>query len=666
MGLPASKLGKTRQVPYNLVIDQFSKGYYSYFDQTRLPNDASGASQNLMQKEDGIWVTRPGTLAYGPTLTGSIDGAKEAVIYNNDGTTAQRLFIHHNGQLDYCIDGGALTNVTTGLTNGYNVSFVQNISRLYAGNGYDPFGYVDLTNMTWNTFAAIGSPGMPSATLNGALTNAGSNTQIYAVTAVNKIGQTLGSTPLTLTLNKERGSWTTSGTTIDSLDLSWTAVTGAEGYLIYTGTALNNLQFLASETSTKYHDDGQAALHPDVPIPTQDTTTGPKGAVMDLAMGRFWLCQDYANIHRVYCGGVNSYAGSLSPFHGGVYVDIGKGTNERPIAVKDYRTATGAAAAMVWTATPSGAGGTYIVQLASQTVGNYVIVIPQVTKVSGSIGTNAPRTITDARNSQLYMSSKGGYSVGNRPNIPNILSTDELTVNIRNNVANINNLVSSKMCGGYWQGKWWVSCPVGSTQNSEIWILDLEHLNWSRPFTIGVKQFLEYTDSGGIVHWLGIPSSGTQLIEFLENQFSDQGIAFETKHQTGIIPVGESHNDWAQIDYAYVELGRALGAVTFTLYGTEYGKDFGRLTAPKTYNFNTNAFAGYSTFVYSNHMFTDMRYVPKVISKPTIMKTLRVFKTVKDLMFEITSNDGKSFYKILRYSAKGRIVKRQDPTTQFS
>lgn len=109
-------------------------------------------------------------------------------------------------------------------------------------------------------------------------------TYFWKVTAVNLVGETVGSSEVSAAIVAN-----------GSASLTWTAVTGATGYKVYRGTSSGNNLFVASTTTNSYTDTGTTASGA---IPGSNTTQSPgrtaatsgvvaKRRVLDPYTGRF-------------------------------------------------------------------------------------------------------------------------------------------------------------------------------------------------------------------------------------------------------------------------------------------------------------------------------------------------------------------------------------------
>jgi hypothetical protein len=647
--------------PFTLVIDKFNKGVMTLFDETRLPKEAVIRASNMVLDQDGVWTVRPGTAEYGATLTTPIDGACSFIEYDSDGTYTSKVAVIDNGALKVSEDGGSWTTVSGATwTTGNPVCFKQSNTRLYIANGTDALAYYDIAAGTLTTFTAIDTPGSLVAPTRTGL-SAGSYNAYYKITAINSVGETAASSEISVSggINKTRDNWTT-GT--DYLTMSWGAVTGATRYNVYYSDSTGTEVFLDSTGTTSYIDTGVATPNPYQEAPADDTTGGPTFGELELSTNRIWATKDPSHPYRVSWAGTGQYSGAFNPFYGGGYIDLDLGGSERPEKVVHFRDGKGTPVATVLTSNPSGAGSTWHIALTTLTVDTLTIVIPQAYKQQGSVGTRSPRGVVEYNDSVYFPSPKGYHALGSQQSILNVLVTDEVSANIRPSVDAINNAYASMICGIAHEGRILWSVPLGSTENNALQVLDVERgKTWALPWSIGVKQFFEYTDSSGLIHLLAVPVAGTKLIEFSSSILGDSGTAFNTSLESGLIHWADDHTSFAYINKVYVEIANPRGEITFTVSGTKKGRDFSSLGSISVVD--TVSTAGFSTDLFSDFLFSTSNNTPTTFTQASVKKFLRVNKLLNNLKWQFSSTSVNSNYTPMEIIIKGTILPTSDPSS---
>lgn len=646
---------------FTLVIDKFGKGVMTLYDETRVPQDAVVRSYNMYLDQDGVWTTRPGTEPYGMALTTPIDGACSFIKYESDDTYTSKIAVIDNGALKISEDGSSWTTVS-GKTWTINkpVKFKQVNDRVYICNGSDALAYYGIDAGTITTFTALDAPGSLVAPTRTGLT-AGSYNAYYRITAVNAVGESVASAEMSVSggINKTRDNWLVE---TDYLTMSWGAVSGATRYNIYYSDSASTEIWLDSVSVTSYVDTGVATPNPFQEYPTIDTSAGPTFGELELSSNRLWATKDPAFPYRVSWAGTGQYSGAFNPFYGGGYIDLDLGGDERPERVVHFRDGKGTPVATVLTSTPTGAGSTWHIALTSLTVDTLTIVVPQAYKQQGSVGTRSPRSVVEYDDSVFYFSPKGPQALGSVQSILNVLKTREVGSNIRDDVEAINNAYSHLICGIVHRGRIYWSVPVGATVNNQTWVIDVERgLAWAKEWSIGVKQFFEYTDSAGAIRLLAIPVSGTKLIQFDNNAMGDSGVVAATSLESGLIHWDDDHTSWAKIKKVYIEVADPRGTMSFRVSGTQKGKSFSGLGSLEISD--TVSSAGFSTDLFSNFLFSESENVPTSFSQASVKKYLRINKLLNNLKWQTASSSINTKYTVMQIVIKGVLLPTSDPST---
>lgn len=638
-------------------IDNFNKGAINLVDESRLPAEAASEATNLMQVQDGVWQTRWGTTGYGATHASTIDGAFEYV--KSDGST--ELITVAGGTVYRSTDGGSLTAISGAtLTAGVQCRFLQIRSYLYIINGTD--NIVRYDGSTLSAYTSVSTPGAATLT-RGAGLSAGSYPYYYQIVAINSVGFTPGGTEASITVNKLRDSW--SGST-EYIDLSWSRVSGALRYDIYMSDASGFEVYLDSvpdpgSGSVSYRDDGTVAPNDSVEVPVDNTTTGPKMAQMELSGNRIWGTLDNNNKHRVYWSGSGQYQGYFSPFYGGGYIDIEKGGRERPYACVDYRDGKGTPTLIVLTSDPEGVGSVWQVPLESATIGSTTFLVPNAAKLVKSVGTSATNSVVKVKNDIMFFNHRGAFSLGTQPNVINILSTDEVSANIRPYVRDLRRAYINKVAGYYYDAKVFYAVPKEGSNNSHIIIYDTERKNWSFDWNVAIKQFLEYRDTSGNIHFLGVPSSGTKLLEISENYYGDQGSAYTARYRSGLMPAVPGNRDgWAQYYRVFFEFTNLVGTVTISVLGTGKRRSY-QTIASETFS-GTTSNAGIGALKLSNNKLSETTPAPTTFSQASQKKFIKVNKLLNNIQYQVESANNNSKWTLLSVRAEGYEVPTSPPS----
>jgi hypothetical protein len=106
----------------------------------------------------------------------------------------------------------------------------------------------------------------------------GTFTYYAEVTALNDVGESVGSAEYSITCNKDRDAWVAA--TDKGVYWAWSAAAGATRYQLYLSDQTGYECLLTSTTNLNFIDDGSIQINPYVTPPPQNTTTGPKAKSM--------------------------------------------------------------------------------------------------------------------------------------------------------------------------------------------------------------------------------------------------------------------------------------------------------------------------------------------------------------------------------------------------
>lgn len=539
-------------------VDDFGGGVNVLFSQTRLKKDESAELTNMWLIEDGVPDKRPGTAAYGGvTFTNRPDGAWD---YRTT-AGAHELIVVADGKV-WLVDpeAGTKTEITGAtFTSGYPCDAIQISNNLYIVNGQDSMATYDGTDLSsYTEIAAPAWGGTPLA--RGAGLSAGSITLYYRVTCSNNVGESIPNAEQSITVDANPDVWSAAD---EYITIDWAAVVGATKYTVYRSDASGFEVKLAETTDTTFQDDGTYTENPYIEPPTSNTTGGPKFAQIDLCDNRIVGCKDPNNPWRVHYSGKGINLGIFSSGYDGGWIDLEYGGKSITTAPLDYQSNI-----QIFCKTDDGRGTIWQMPFEGVVVGSELINVPQPVKIISAIGCGDPRTIGYVENDVLFWNAANGLNaLGNEPGILSVLRTNEISSKIRPYARALPN--TGDKCAYYWNSKLLISYRTTNTAGSDwsaTMIFDRERNCMLKPWTVGVSQFLEYTDVSGVTHLLGIAATG--LIEFSENYEGDSGTAFAWNMLGPRFPMGSDFMDFARRFKAAVKLRSVSGSVNITIYGT--------------------------------------------------------------------------------------------------
>lgn len=642
-----------------------------------MPSKFAVENRNMLQVQDGRWKTRWGTQYYGAELPENPDGAHEYV--KSNGTT--ELIAISDGKAWKSQNGGAWTEVTGAtFTEGKKCYFMQLggydssndfHNYLYIANGTDVLARYNGT--TLETYTSLNPPANLTASRVASGLTSGIYTYYAQVTALNTVGETVGSTEASITTNKPRNEWNPAS---DKLAWSWDAVATAERYQFYLSDATGYEALLTSTEVTNFTDDGSLELNNYVQVPYDNTTTAPKFTSMCTSNNRIWATNNTADMYKVYFSGTGRNIGAFSDFFGGGWINLERGGREIPIAVKHYQSGGGDGRATILCKTPDGKGAVWQIQITDATVGEQTFSVPSAAKVVGSFGTESINGVVTTDNNIEFPNRKGWFTLGPEKQYFGILRTTEQSANIRPYWRSLSGSGIDEICAYYYDAKIFISVPTGTTGNDRIVVRDTERGNWSVDWTIGAKQFLEYTDTSGNSHFLYIPTNGTKLIELSENYLNDLGTAFNQSYVSPLLPVAKDKTNVMSLREAVVELGRPQGAITIQVLGVGKGDSFATLATKTVTNFGSNTGVGsdlvgdfFATSTNDNSRGGEDNWeiyftaTPTTFTQATTKKAIKKRAKIYALQFKVYSTTADTSFTINSLQAKGRLIPSRTPSS---
>ena len=631
-------------------IKNFSGGVNRLLEEARIGFNEAKEATNLIQVQDGLWKPRWGSAYYGEALPAACDGAKEFV--KSDGTT--ELVAVAGGKAYKSSDGGSWTEITGAtFTSGIQCFFMQISGYLYITNGTDNLArYNGSVLSTYNSILApTGLAGARTGLSDGTVSE-------YAeVTAINDIGETVGSTEAICTVNKPRDQWTTG----EKITWTWNAVSGASSYQIYISEVSGNETLLASSSTNSYIDDGTVSINPYVEPPLSNTTAAPKFKSMEISGNRIWGTNDPNSPYTVYFSGTGQDMGKFSDFFGGGWVNLERGGRETPRAVKHYQSGTGDGRATILCSTPEGKGAVWQISIASATVGDYSFSVPSAVKVVGSSGTDSQLSVVADNNNIWFFNRRGFFTLGPEKNYYGLLRTNELSSRIR---PYVRGLVGSKIdtvCGYFYDAKIFFSVPTSSSGNNRIIYYDTERMNWVVDWSIGAKQFLEYTDTSGNTHFLYVPLSGNKLIELSEDIQGDLGVAFNTTYISGRWPLSKLWKDFIKLKKVYIKLGNPRGSINFEVAGSTKSGGFtsiGSSTITPQYSMT-----GMGYDLMGSVLMGDSSGFPTTFSDSADPRYIKINKKLRDIQIRLTTNSLDADYTLQSFIFDGLQLNTNPPSS---
>lgn len=623
-----------------LTLNNWKKGVITLLDRSRLPKDALQEADNLILVEDGQPSFRPGVNWYGVDVGADIDGMEAF-----DFAGAIHIVVAAGGVYYRSTDDGMTWDTCTGggYTAGTKVNMNQYNNYLYLSTGIDTLTLYDGTT-TLVVYTALTTPAAPSGVvtvITGTLFN-----HYYKISAVNELGFTTASTALTLQTSKPRSSWV-AATEYITLTLPAYQATQTRFDIYYSDDNTNfYYQGSTSTPSVTYRDDGTAIAIPSTVAPVDNTTTGPLYAEFANVGSRTWGVRDPNNPYRIGFSSGTNPKGAFSNAYDGGYLDWQEGGKLRPVKVVDYRDGKNTPIATVFMNSSDGEGAIIQMSLSVFTVDTISITVPEAYKLPGSRGTPAPGSVINVLNDYMFYNSQAFYNLGSRAQFLNLLSTDEISANIRPTVKQIKNSAEDQIASIYFDAKVFFSVPYGTDVNSHTAVYDTERKAWlPKAFTIGFDKFLRYTDTDGVQRLLAYKNGDSRLSEISSGIKGDYGVAFTTSLLTGLYPTSRNRFEFQYTEEGELELSNPQGQVNIGLIGIERSRGFSTIGSETIESRTTTT--GHDTFLHDSTLHDDTSNAIELYSESSVKRYFRVQKELNAVQWSITTNTLDSFY-ILR------------------
>jgi len=586
-----------------ISIKNFMKGTVTALDDGRTPTDGLRASGNMILDQDGTLRPRPSLVRYGIQATGTILGEvyEFRKVSATPGLVDEYWLVTMQNVADVTKvyvnkDGGAWT-VCSGKTydNAAEAHFLQVDNKVLVMNGVDNLSYLDIPTLIITPFTSLAAQTITSAV--ATVIGGAGFTYYYQVSANSTVGETAVSASTSVNTIKLRDLWlpATEWVTVTwPANASATATTTYNVYLAVQNPSGGGTATLIASgiQGLTFKDNGTAAQDVSTPAPLGDSTAGPKVTRGSVINGQVFLVGDKDQPRYIRYGGSGTSVLDFSPFNGGGWVEIARGTKEIPVVVKSFRDGRGSPQVTVLCQGTNGTGKRYLMSPSSITIGTTIISFFNITEDNGQDGTDSPDGAIVYRDSIWYPSHDGFKTTGTKPQLQNILSTDTVSETIINDVRNLNSVYMNQCVGLAFQGRLYWALTNGSTSNNEIWVLDLNRGGaWMKPWNIAASWMVLYNDNSGSTRHLILKNNVLYELTYAQAS-NDDGVSFAVNATSGLIKFSDDTLEWAKvIDITFVLL-RPNGVINFIVSGKTEDSSFAGVGAGSY--IGTSSVAGWS------------------------------------------------------------------------
>ena len=344
----------------------------------------------------------------------------------------------------------------------------------------------------------------------------------------------------------------------------------------------------------------------------------------------------------------------FSPFNGGGWVSIDEDGDTDLNFVDGFRDGKGDP---VITCSSRGAAGKGLlshVTFESLTIGDQVIIYPNVYPASGQSGTYAPRATIKTRDSLTYFTGQEVKSTGTSQNVMNILTTNSISQVIEPDMDKINLEALSGAVGVEYKDRGYFALPVSSETNNEIWYIDFSRKNaWVLRWTVPATDLWLYEDTLGNTHFCALVNN--VVLEFTRRgsqTHQDNGESWESKVGYSALVWDKAGITLGKIRNQYFKILQPKGNITSNVTGiTRRGVQ----TAAGTDNFTvTTSYTGIGQWDYSgNFMYGDDPGQVNSYGKSVAVLHVKPKGLLNQLTWEIGASTAGSDYILSSVSTRG-------------
>lgn len=643
--------------PDFLTLSNMKRGVITLVDQSNLPRNAAKEMTNLFLTEDGAVSTRPGVGWYGADLALAIDGFDYF-----DFNGAIHLVVAAGGNIYRSTNDGTSYTLCTGATYTATETVLMNQynNGLYLTTGANNIIIYDGSTVL-TSYSALATPSWGGTPIAKTGLGATTYTYYYCFALANELGYSAASTSTSIQVSLPRTSW---DATTNYLTITLpTPVTDQERVDLFISEDNINFYYIDSIVSSTlvpnvtYKDFGSAPVISSTLAPTVNTTQGPKVEELTNIGARMFGVRDRDNRYRIWYSSGSAPYGAFSSSYDGGYLDWVPGGKYFPVKAVDYRDKGGNPVATIWCDSADGEGCVLQMSLDETTVGEYTVTTPNIYRLAGSRGTNAPGSVCNVLNDYMFYNSQAFYNMGSRAQFLNLISTDESSANIRPSVRTINSLAASGIASTFFEAKVYISVPYGdATSNSHTIVYDTEQKAWMpTAFTIGFSKFIRYTSSDGNRRLLAYKAGDTRLSEISDDIRGDYGIPFETTFISGLYPVAKDRFEFQFTEEAELELTNSDGAIYIDILGVERKRGY-VVAKSATMTGDVVTTSGWDTGAWDVSDWDDTSDSVTYYTAPSNKKYFPVQREMNSIQWRLYTNSLEAYYTMRTLQTWGTVT----------
>lgn len=619
------------KAPKELAIsyDNFRKGLNTLLRPTEIEGSELVQMDNLMLIGSGVPTKRWGSENY--FLSGATGYGRGLIPVKSSAGTIEVLGITDWGFLTKRNNASYTMITGASWASGYNLEGVQLADNVYLVNGQREM-------VRYNFSSLLGFPTLASPTnvLGTNISNAtGLTTWSWRVTAVSRVGETLGSTAISLASLPQ-------DLTKTLIRVSWTAVSAASGdligYNVYRGFPGDEVFVggVGNET-LRFDDFGDPAPDPFRTSPESDSTGGIIAKYIIRFQDRLIMAGIPGDPTRVIISGRVPFHERTDWYSGGGSIQIEPDSGDEITGLATYQQSSTSTQTIIVFKEKS----VWEIRLANANLGMFTFLDPQYRLLTASQGCSSHRSIKAVENDIMFANAKGVYILRYEPQLLNVINANELSAKIRPFFESISYSDHQAVTADYIDKKYVLSYPSAK----KTIVFDRERLSFIGPWTtpFGINRWASYVDSDGIERWICTDADDQYVTVFNRNLSTDKDTVISTVLKTK----KEDFGDWTvfkTVNEVYTLFRNVQGSVSINVYLEERS---GSTITAKSITITGNVGAsGIGTDQFGMTQMGLSGNSPMISSEETPKDTL-LYKTARTIQLEITTSAKSDKYELL-------------------
>lgn len=190
---------------------------------------------------------------------------------------------------------------------------------------------------------------------------------------------------------------------------------------------------------------------------------------------------------------------------------------------------------------------------------------PTVTPVTYATGCVSHKSVVNIENDISFMSREGHRVLGNEPQFFTAIRTQVLSIRIQPSMDAINKQYYSRCNGVYFDNKYILAYPVGSSTISKTMTYDRRFQAYSLWTNFNAQAMVRYIDSSNNEDLYFLDDGGTQVYKRVAGTYNDNGAAIEAYIVSKAQDLGNPDITKFWVDLRLI-FRRLSGQITFTVY----------------------------------------------------------------------------------------------------